>query len=248
MRAEEQVAPSAALLRKRGAVALVWSAISVKKIDGAVQAVIERASSYDWLLFTSVNAVRFFNEALHSDGHTLDLFQRARVCGIGKRTADALLQLGKKVDFIADQFVAESLAAAVLSKGKAGDRVLLPRARVAREVIRDALTAAGLTVDVLPIYETGPGDPPEALRAILAEGLDAVCFSSSSAATSFAVAVGEGAKLPPATVLAAIGPVTAETMRNLGLTPTLMAEIHTMEALFDALERYFRDARRPSLT
>ncbi len=234
-RTEEQAASTVRLLREHHAQPLVWSAISVQKI--AISGTIDELSSYDWVLFTSANAVRFFEEALRSDARSFSSFRRARFGAIGKRTAQALEQLGKKVDLVAEQFVAESFVARILSVGRSGDRVLLPRARVAREVIPEALTAAGFLVQVLPIYETGPGDPPDALHALLAKGLDGACFSSSSTVTSF---VDAGVTLSSSTVLASIGPVTAATMRAHHLPPTVVAEVHTMEALIDALERYFR--------
>ncbi len=240
-RTEEQATSTAELLAQYGAVPLLWSAISVKHIDDqpGVSAVIANATSYDLVLLTSANAVQFFGDALAREGCDFSVFGGAKIGAVGNRTAEALEALGKKVNFVARQFVAESLVSEVLVQLSPGARVLLPRARVAREVIPERLRAEGCVVDVLPVYETGPGDSTEALAALLARGVDAVCFSSSSTVTHFAEALERDSGSVTGIVLAAIGPVTAETMRSCGFEPNVVAEVHTMEALVQALAQYF---------
>jgi uroporphyrinogen III methyltransferase/synthase len=248
-RTEEQAVSSFALLAHWGAVPLIWSAISVKAIDNrpGVLRAIASAGTYDWVLLTSANAARFFLDVLAREGSDLSAFQAARLGVVGPRTASALARLGKQVDLVAESFVAESLADSVLARIPTGARVLLPRAAVAREVIPETLRAAGCVVDVLPVYETGPGDSPEALAALLAGGVDAVLFSSSSTVTYFAEALERVSGSVRGAVLAAIGPVTAETMRLRGLHPSVVAEVHTMEALVEALARHFEVPQPPAV-
>ncbi len=185
-------------------------------------------AAYDWVVFTSANAVERFLHLLRD----ARAFGPARVAAIGPGTAAALAEARVVPDLVPERFVAESLLDAFPPAPPArGGRVLLPRAAVARDVLPDGLRARGWEVDVVEAYRTRTACPPPALVASAA-GCDAVTFTSSSSVTGFLEAVGREA-LPP--VVACIGPVTAATARRHRITVDVEADVHTLDGLVDAL-------------
>jgi uroporphyrinogen-III synthase len=150
------------------------------------------------------------------------------VAASGPATAAALADRRIVADLVPDRFVAEGLLEAF--PGGPG-RVLLARAEVARDVLPDGLAAAGWEVDVVDAYRTVPATvTADQLDAIA--GADAITFTSSSTVEQFVAAAGTD-RLPP--VVACIGPVTAETARNLGITVHVEATEHTIAGLVAAL-------------
>ncbi len=185
-------------------------------------------TGYDWVVFTSANAVERFLPLVRDARD----FGRAKVAAIGSGTADALAVWHLVADLVPERFVAESLLDAFPPPPRPGPgRVLMPRAAVAREVLPDGLRAVGWQVDVVEAYRTRPASPPPALLAEAA-GADAVTFTSASTVTGFLDAAGRGA-LPP--VVACIGPVTAATARSHGITVDVEPEAHTLDGLVAAL-------------
>jgi uroporphyrinogen III methyltransferase/synthase len=185
-------------------------------------------STYDWVVFTSANAVDRFVHLLRD----ARAFGAAQVAAIGPGTAERLQDANIAADLVPERFVAESLLDAF---PHGPGRVLLPRAAVARDVLPDGLRARGWDVDIVEAYRTEQANPaPTALEA--AQHADAVTFTSSSTVTNY-LAVAGRRSVPP--VVACIGPVTADTARAAGLDVTIEAEVHTMEGLVDALLRWF---------
>lgn len=201
----------------------------------ALAAAARRARSYDWVVFTSANAVERFLPLLR-DARDLG---NARVAAIGPGTAAALADHRVAADLVPANAVAEGLVEALPSPPPGGGRVLLPRAAVAREVLPDALRAAGWGVDVVEAYATVRARvPPEVLAG--AAGADAITFTSASgveawlalagaAAGAGAAGAGHGPATPP--FVACIGPVTAAAAVAGGLVVGVVAEPHTIEAL-----------------
>lgn len=229
-RAREQSSGLVARLHELGAETVELPAIRVTEpSDGgaALRDAAGRVHTYDWVIFTSANAVTRFLPLLRD----ARAFGAARIAAIGPGTAERLRAANLEADLVPERFVAESL----LDTFPSGPgRVLLPRAAVARAVLPDGLRERGWEVDVVEAYRTEQGTPaPEALEA--ARSADAVTFTSSSTVTNY-LAVAQGA-LPP--VVACIGPVTADTARGAGLDVHVEAEVHTVEGLVDALLRWF---------
>jgi uroporphyrinogen III methyltransferase/synthase len=194
---------------------------------------IRELSSYQWLIFTSANGVEGFCNALdNSSWDWRDL--RAQIAVIGPATRAAVEALHLKVDVIADEFVAESLAHALSRPDVEGKRVLLPRAAVARDTLPEDLRAKGATVDVVEAYRSVP---PEDLAAKAAEIFagprrpDWITFTSSSTVTNI---VKSGASLDGVKI-ATIGPVTSATVRKLGLEVTVEAQEYTAAGLVAAI-------------
>ncbi len=217
-------------LRDRGAEAVEVAVIEIgEPADGGQQlrAAVARLATYDWVVFTSANAVASLMGLLR-DARDLG---RARLAAIGPGTAAALGEHRLQADLVPERFVAEALLEAFPPPGEGGGRVLLPRAAAAREVLPEGLRAMGWEVDVVEAYRTGRPRPSPGALASLA-GADAVAFTSSSTVTGFLEVAGPGA-VPP--VVACIGPITAATARDAGLHVDVVAEDHSLDGLVAAL-------------
>jgi uroporphyrinogen III methyltransferase/synthase len=209
---------------------------------GALEAAARRIESYDWVVFTSLNGVVHFTEALERVGGSVRSFEEVRVASIGPVTAGAALERGIRSDLIPESAVAESLLAALLETTAggselAGARILLPVAAAARQVIEDGVLGYGAEVDRVEAYRTVP-DPRgiEVLSPLLAAGeIDLLTFASPSAVDHFMDAVGSayGADV------AVIGPITAGAARRRGLRVQVEATEYTGAGLLRALLSYY---------
>ncbi|NOU31000.1 MAG: uroporphyrinogen-III synthase, partial [Polyangiaceae bacterium] len=231
-----------ALFREAGADAISLPAIAIARPADPEPVRVAAASlgSYDWVVFSSANGVRALLAALAAAGKDARAFGNSRVACIGPETARALASATLRADLVPREHVGEGLAQELLAAiGPGPAKVLIPRAKVARDVVPAALAAAGHTVDVITAYETHPAEQSAArARELLAAGaVDAVLFSSSSTATNFVSFVGKDA-LAKVTV-ASIGPVTSKTLEDLGVRVDVTAKAFTMQGLQDALVAYY---------
>lgn len=220
-RAREQASGLVERLTALGAEVVELPAIEV--VDSVEPLHLDPAS-YDWVVFTSANAVARVVPTLRD----ARAFGTARIAVVGTATAEALGRHNLVADLVPEQFVAESLVEAFPS---GTGRVLVPQAADARPALADGLQAKGWTVDVVEAYRTQPVEPSAETLAAAAQA-DAVTFTSSSTVTNYVDAAGID-DVPP--VVACIGPVTAETARAAGLTVDVVAEVHTVDGLADAL-------------
>jgi uroporphyrinogen III methyltransferase/synthase len=239
-RAAEQARDTASAVRDRGAAPLVMPMIEITPPPEPAR--FSRAVAdmwrYDWVLFTSGNAVEQLRLELDRMGCDARAFGNAKVGAVGSKTAEALKRLGIKADVVAQEFVGEGLAGAVLVEG-APRRVLLLRALVARDALPAALRARGTEVDVVAAYETKPlgGAGAELAARIQSGEIHAILFTSSSTVTSTLDALGDSAReLLSRVVVASIGPITTRALEAAGLKPTVQATVYTVEGLLDALE------------
>ncbi|HIK58547.1 MAG TPA: uroporphyrinogen-III C-methyltransferase [Nitrospinaceae bacterium] len=196
-------------------------------------------SKYDGLIFTSVNGVRFFAERIKAVEQDIRELKGVRIFTIGPKTAEAVRDLGIRVDVVPENFVAESLIASM--ENIKGQRFLIPRATVAREILPEQLRKMGAIVDVAPAYQTVlPSQPVDTLEKRLKEGsIDVITFTSSSTVTNFLTLIGK--KLLPEikkVTIACIGPITAKTAKEAGLNVEIMPEQYTVSSLMDAIENY----------
>lgn len=243
-RAREQASGLAAQLTELGADVVQFPTIAIRPLDDyseldTIVAAIAEGDAYHWLIFTSVNGVRFFWRRLLRAGWDARILGGVRVAAIGPATAAALRERGIVPDFVPDRYVAESVAQGLLERGVAGRRVLLPRAREAREVLPDVLRKAGALVDVIPVYETVPADVRrEDVLERLAEGrIHCVTFGSSSTVENFLSLIpADTLRRYPDVKLAAIGPITAATLGKHGLPCDIRPEEFTIPALVEALK------------
>jgi uroporphyrinogen-III synthase len=195
-------------------------------------------SPFDWLLFTSANAVEAFAQRLAFLGGRLPEPQRYRIAAIGAATARSLHTIGLQVDLIPPRAIAESLTEALLPHARSQDgtptRFLLIRAESARDHLPESLIAAGAEVVLAPAYRTvTPAGSIDQLRQLFTLGPpDAVTFTSSSSARNLLELLAEaGLNLPETVTRASIGPVTSATLRDLGYPPHLEAEEATVASL-----------------
>jgi uroporphyrinogen III methyltransferase/synthase len=181
---------------------------------------------------TSPNGVRLLWDRMTAAGLDARALARARVAAIGPGTARALRERGIVADVVPEQFVAESLVAALAEVPVS--RALVARAARARDVLPDALRERGADVDVVALYETVAEDLGEAERARLGEA-DYITFTSSSTVEFFLTAC--RGDVPERARLVSIGPVTSATLRDHGLEPHVEADPHDIDGVIEALVR-----------
>ena len=243
-RPEEQSEAFMSGLLERGAEPFLFPVIETvtpedwKLLDASIQ----KLDSYDGLIFTSVNGVKFFMQRLGENGKDIRELKGLRLYAIGSKTEKAVNALGINVDVVPESFVAESLIECMGKENIKGKKFLLPRAAVARETLPDQLRAQGADVDVAPAYQTvRPQTDTGELICRLKEGaIDAVTFTSSSTVTHFMGLLGTDL-LPQLKkiAVACIGPVTAKTAEKAGLKVDITAKEYTVNGLIAALEKHF---------
>jgi uroporphyrinogen III methyltransferase / synthase len=200
-----------------------------------VDAAIRRLHEFDWLVFSSANGVRHFINRIESLGHDLRRLANIKLATIGPATAASLAEYHLHADVSPDEYRSEKLAAE-LAPHAAGKHILLARASRGREVLADLLTAAGATVEQVVIYESRDVDSPQdEIRDALAGGkIDWVTVTSSAIARSLARMFGNDLNK---TRLAAISPLTAEVLSELGFAPLAVAETYTTGGIVAAILR-----------
>lgn len=250
-RAREQASLLSEKLTALGAEVLEAPTIRIEELDDtrALDEALTRLGSYDWVVFTSANTVRIIRKRLEALGLDARVFAGAKLCALGPATGAALRESGLRADLVPEQYVAEAVVEALRAEPLDGTRILLPRAETAREVLPAELRKQGARVDVVAAYRTVT-DPcsAECLREWLASGqVDVITFTASSTVRNFVDLVGRDGirKLPPALVVASIGPVTTRTAREYGLPVHVTAGEHTLTGLVDSLCRFLNDDSPP---
>ena len=215
---------------------------SWESLDGSIA----RLSEYDWIVFTSANGVFFFFKRLSElrQESAAQLLDAQILCAIGPATARAIGAAGANASLVASDSRSEGALGAIVDHvgGEAnlkGLRFLIPRARVARETLPEGLRKLGAKVDAVEAYQTiKPDVDPEAVIRLFKENsIDAVTFTSSSTVSNFAELAGlsDLSDLLANTLVACIGPTTAETAEHHGLTTVVQPELHTAAALVDVV-------------
>jgi uroporphyrinogen III methyltransferase/synthase len=252
-RTKEQAGSLTARLRGYGAVPDEVPTISVEpprnpqQMDKAVRGLVE--GRYEWIAFTSVNAVKAVREKFEEYGLDARAFSGLKIAAVGDKTAAAIAAWGLRADLVPS---GEQSAAGLLADWPPYDevldpinRVFLPRADIATENLVAGLIDLGWECDDVTAYRTVRATPPPAPTrdAIKTGKFDAVVFTSSSTVRNL---VGIAGKPHPSTVIAVIGPATAKTAEEHGLRVDVMAPAPSVEDLVDALAD-FGAARRAAL-
>lgn len=244
-RARAQASELTKKLEEQGARVLEVPAIKiVPPTDYApLQQAIAELDSYKWLVFTSANGVEYFFEQLKAAGKDSRSLYNVKIAAIGSATAKALTAYGITADLIPSAYKAEELADALKEQITAGDRILLARAKVAREVLPESLRAIGADVNVVTAYETVADceNKTDLIEALESGEADMVTFTSSSTVTNLLKVLGDKKSLLEKVQLAVIGPVTADTCKKHGLVPTIAAEEYTIDGLMSAIEAYYKE-------
>jgi len=232
-------------LRELGAEPFFFPTIEIVAPDdwAPLDEALNHLSRYDGLIFTSVNGVRFFSQRLKEIQQDIRNLKGVRIFTIGPKTAEAVRDLGICVDVVPDDFVAESLIESIGKENINGKRFLIPRATVAREVLPEKLREMGAQVDVAPAYQTIlPSLKSDTLAKRLKSGdIQVLTFTSSSTVKNFLTLTGESL-IPQIknTRIACIGPITAKTAEDAGLTVDIIPKEYTVSSLLDAIEDYYQ--------
>jgi len=246
-RAKRQAGALSSALRELGCQVIEVPFIEIRKPRSyqPLDTALRNLATYDWLILTSVNGVEALFERMARKRLDASALAHCKIAAIGPATKMAIEQHGLQVTITPKKYVAESVVAALHRRVK-GKRVLLVRARVARDVIPRELRKAGAQVDVVEAYETvAPKSSEKRLRAVLASARKphAITFTSSSTVRNFVHLVG----LRSARALlrkpaphhgvhtASIGPVTSATLREFGLPMDIEAREYTIPGLVAAI-------------
>lgn len=242
-RARHQAGALSAELRKLGAQVLEIPFIEIRKPRSfkPLDAALKNLEGYDWLILTSVNGVEAMWNRMENLRKPGIKGGRIHIAAIGPATKKAIEQRGVKVDIVPKEYVAESVVRSLKAKVK-GKRVLLVRAKIARDVIPHELRKSGAHVDVVEAYETiVPHSSRVRLRAVLKDPQKrphVVTFTSSSTVRNFAELLGLRGKRHPALdeiLMSSIGPVTSATLRETGLPANIAAKEFTIPGLVAAI-------------
>jgi uroporphyrinogen III methyltransferase/synthase len=246
-RAREQASALSDLLRRRGAEPVEFPVIKIDPMPdyGALDYALSNLSRFSWMIVTSVNAVPIIATRLETLGLDARNFAGVRIAAIGPATAQAVrTRLGLRADFVPGEAVAEAMLDQWPDPDLTGQRILLPRALEAREILPEQLRARGAKVEVIPVYRTvADTAATENFRAQLAANeLDVLTFTASSTVDNFAKALAvEGETLSSLignALVASIGPITADTLRSYGVEPQIVAPEHTIPGLVNAIEHH----------
>lgn len=236
-----QSAEFAAALRAAGAEPVLAPTIAIVPPPdrAAAERAVHDAREYAWVVFTSANGVRAFFEQLDARREDARAFGSAKIAAIGLKTSHALRERCVYADLVPQSYVAEELADALIAAGNAGDRILIYRAEEARDVLPQRLRAAGREPHVVAAYKTVFRDDPELAEKTASS--DVLTFTSASTVRGFAHALGGDAEAVRAAqhkLVACIGPITAQTAREIGLDVAVVAEEFTAGGLLEAIERH----------
>jgi uroporphyrinogen III methyltransferase/synthase len=252
-RSREQAGELMEMLEERGAEAIPAPTIRVLPPEDAsgLQQACAEAGSFDWIVFTSANAVDYFMKCLLACCDVRDL-KGVRICTVGPSTSSRLSKYGIRIDLTPIESRTEALVEAMKTAGNLrGARILLPRSDLARELLADELREAGAQVVEVDAYRTvlasadGEGEH-DVYRMLLDRQIDAVTFTSASTVRNFVEILGrdQAVDLLRTTVVASIGPVTAEAAQQLDIRTSVMPDRYTIPDLVDALVTHF--SRQPT--
>jgi uroporphyrinogen III methyltransferase/synthase len=206
-----------------------------------------RAGDFDWIVFSSVNAVDAFMSRLLAGPLDVRALGGVRLCGVGPVTAERLAGHGLKVDLTPPEYRAEAILRALSESGEGrGLKVLLPHADIGRELVADELRKQGAEVTEVVAYRTVAVEAdregePDVYRMLLERSIDVVTFTSASAVRNFVRVLGAepAADLLASTAVACIGPVTAEAASQFNVKTAIQPSSYTIPALVGAIAKYF---------
>ena len=253
-RPKDQAAEFSARLTALGARVIELPLIEIRPAldHGALELAAASSGQYDWVVFTSVNAVDAFMRALAALSQDARALGGVRLCAVGPATAARLASYHLLVDLVPQEYHAEGAFAALEAQGSlAGRTLLLPKGDLGRDVLAERLREAGAFVTEVTAYRTVArealgDDEPDVYRMLLDGTLDCVSFTSGSAVRTFVTLFGEdaAADLLRRTAVASIGPATTDVAASLGIAVSIQPAQHTTPALADAIAAHFTRASR----
>ncbi|MDD3250525.1 MAG: uroporphyrinogen-III C-methyltransferase [Smithellaceae bacterium] len=246
-RPQRQADDLAKLLAAEGARPIAFPTIAIEPPSdwSELDAALAELESYQWLIFTSANGVRFFFERMQQKGQDVRDLKDIKICCIGPATARQLADRGIRADLVPEEFIAEGILKSFAAMDIQGMNILIPRAEKARDILPRTLQAQGARVTVATAYRTvNSGRKKEELTRRLAAGeVDVITFTSSSTVTNFFEIQGKDFTLPPSVRVACIGPVTAGTAAKAGFKIDILQREYTMEGLIRTLVDHFQQPK-----
>ncbi|MCH7480610.1 MAG: uroporphyrinogen-III synthase [Chloroflexi bacterium] len=241
-RPRDRYADFANRLRANGAIPVRFPTIEISGVDDPthLDSALRDLPSYDWLVFTSANAVDAVWQRLATMGIPFSA-NGISIAAIGPKTADALELHGVQPDFVPHEYVAEAILPGLGNLH--GCKVLLPRADIARPMLPSAIEASGGVVDDIVAYHTIPAEPDTQGLQALRYGVEVITFTSSSTVLNF-ISLLRSTGLDPANlagdpIYAYIGPITADTALKYRLPVDVIAQEYTSEGLIESLNIHF---------
>lgn len=210
-----------------------------KDIDRAIGEV----DKYKWIIFTSVNGVKYFFDRMKKLDFDIRLLKKAKLCAIGPATAKALDDMGLMVEYVPEEYRAEAIVDILKDKIQPGDHVLLPRADIARKILVEELRKLGANVNNIAIYKTviPNHDRGELIKLLKEKSIDVITFTSSSTARNFCEILGkDNLNLIKGITIAAIGPITADTSKELEVKVDIIAKEYNIPGLVNAILEHYK--------
>lgn len=243
-RPKEQSHEFIRLLEDRGANVIPFPTIEItpprsyKALDRAINEI----EHYDWIVFTSVNGVKSFFSRLKELNKDLRELHGAKIAAIGDITASEIMNMGIKVDIVPDEFRAEGLIK-IFKKHRIKDaKVLIPRARIARDILPESLKKLGAKVDVVTSYITKKPSKSKTnhiCKLLDEHTVDLITFTSSSTARNFFELIPDFKQYKKKPVIASIGPITAQTIREFGYRAQISPKQYTVLHLVEEIANYY---------
>jgi uroporphyrinogen III methyltransferase/synthase len=252
-RTRDQASELVNLLENIGAECIEYPTISLEPVESyeILDRALEKIESYHWVLFTSINAVNYFFKHLFELGKDVRDLKGPRVAVVGKVTAEALADWGIKADLLPEEFTGDGLADKLIKEDVEGLNILIPRALKARETLPERLKNAGAEVTLAPVYQNvlpksieGENLKADLLQALEEKSIDMVTFTSSSTVKNFVTLLNingkeELKKLMSGVAIATIGPITAKTAEQYGLTADVQPAEFTIPCLAESIVEHF---------
>jgi uroporphyrinogen III methyltransferase/synthase len=246
-RTRDQAGALSQLLAENGAQPLEIPTIAIKPVEeyARMDSALTSMSTYDWVVFASANGVREVFQRMEQLDLDARVFSSTKVCAIGPVTAAALKSWGILADLKPRESVSEAMVAGLAKGGIRNKSILLLRAETGRDALSQGLAQAGAVVDDVAVYLTVlPEESREAVQDLVGEdGFDVVTFTSSSTVSNLVALLGGDATPLKGKTLACIGPITADTARDAGLTVDVVARESTIPGLVNALVEHFSTGR-----
>lgn len=246
-RAREQASGFLSALLELGADCIEFPTIKIVPPDdwAPLDNAVKNIKDYNWLLFTSVNGVKYFFRRIIEQGKDVRCLMDIKVGAIGPKTAEEVRRMGIIPDLVPDEYRAEAVVEAFKKLNAGKLKILLPRASKAREILPDELRKMSAQIDVIDAYHTVMPDEntENVIKMIEAGEIDLVTFTSSSTVTNFITMLGENSEqvktLLNNTGIASIGPITSETALKSGLKVTVEAEEFTIPGLVRVILKHY---------
>ena len=226
-------------LRSAGFEPIFFPVIEIQPIENnvALERALEKLNCYEWVVFTSVNAV----DVVFDEYSVFFLEENIRVkfAAIGPKTAEALRKYSIEPDFIPEEYIAEAILPAL--GDLQGKWVLLPRAEIARKALPEAIANVGGIAHEITVYKTLPAQVDKDGLSALKSGVDVITFTSASTVENF-VAIARQHNLDPLNLpnnplFACIGPITEQAAREAGIQNLVDANEYTTDGLLEAITR-----------